>query len=197
VSSAGGTATIGRATVGNGADESATAGVSADTSLSGCGFINIVMNTRAKPVGNAIHPTRLAAGMMRRRVCRALDLRRQNDRDGGTSPCHTHKPDSLVSALINAAEADIGTFPVTIGALLDAWPAISSGSACMAHNPLLVAAPISRVRSVRCPWTASGRIAFAAAPNRPRWPYPHVTAIFPWTGINGKQNQAIARGPRL
>jgi len=167
VISAGSTATIGRATVGNGADESATAGVSADTGLSGCGTFDTAMKIRAKPVGNAIHPAHPAAGITRRRICRSRDLGPGSDGDGSTSPCHSHKPVSLVSVLINAAEGDIGAFPIAIGALPYAWPINSPinslGSVCMAHNPFLVAAPISSVHSVRRRRTGSGRIGFATA----------------------------------
>jgi hypothetical protein len=169
--SAGSSEVIGRATVGDGADGTATAGVSPDTGLSGCGIINTAMSMRAKPVGNAIHPAHLAVGITRRRICWSRDLGPGSDGDGSTSPCHSHKPVSLVSVLINAVGGDIGAFPVMIGALPCAWPTNSSSSACMAHNPLSVAAPISSVRSVRRPRTGSGRIGFAAAPTRRRWPH--------------------------
>ena len=163
VISAGSAATIGPATVGDGADESATAGVSADIGLSGCGIFNTAMKMRAKPVGNAIHPAHAAAGITRRRICWSRDLGPGGDGDGSTSPCHSHKPVSLVSVLINAAEGEIGAFPVAIGALPYAWPINSPASACIAHNPFLVAAPISSVHSVRRPRTGSGRIGFATA----------------------------------
>ena len=163
VISAGSAATVGGAMVGDGADESATAGVSADTGLSGCGIFNTAMKMRAKPVGNAIHPAHPAAGITRRRICWSRDLGPGSDGDGSTSPCHSHKPVSLVSVLINAAGGDIGAFPVAIGALPYAWPINSPASACMAHNPFLVAAPISSVHSVRRPRTGSGRIGIATA----------------------------------
>jgi hypothetical protein len=158
VSSAGGTATIGFATVGDGADESATPGVSNDTGLSGRGIIDTARNARAKPAGTAIQPAHPAAGIMRRTNCWSRDLGRGSAGGGGASPCQSHKPASLISVLTNAAEGDIGGVPLTIGALLYAWSISSSVSACMAHIPLLVATPIYRVHSVRHPGTGSGRI---------------------------------------
>ena len=132
VTSAGGTGTIGGITAGDGADESATSGLSADTGLSGREIIDNARNARAKPAGTAIQPARPTAGMMRRRICRPRDLGRgSNGRDGGTSPCHSHKPASLISVLTNRAEGDTGGVPVAIGALLYVSPISSRDSACM------------------------------------------------------------------
>jgi hypothetical protein len=169
VTSAGSTEGIGPVAVGGGVDESATAGASADTGFSGCCIIDIAIKVRTKPPGSTIHPAHLAAIMMRRRSRWSRDLGPGSDGDGGTSPCHSHRPDSLVSVLINAAEGDIGAFPVTIGALPDAWAIKSAGSACMANNPPLVAAPISRVHSLATPRTLSGT---GSQPSQlGAWPY--------------------------
>src|SRR5260370_852177 len=127
--------------------------------MTGGVIIDMAINMRAKRLGSTIHPAHLAAIMMRRRSCWSRGLGRGSDGEGGTSPCHSHRPASLASVLINVAEGDIGAFPVTIGALPDAWPINSPGSACMAHNPPLVAALIFRGHSVRRPGraqTASG-----------------------------------------
>jgi hypothetical protein len=113
VSSTGRVATIGRATVddgadegatvGDGADESATAGLSADTGLSGCGIIDIAINVRANPVGSAIQPAHPAAGMMRRRICWSRDLGPESDGGGGASldppcsVCMAHNPLSVAT----------------------------------------------------------------------------------------------------
>jgi hypothetical protein len=175
VSSTGRVATIGPATVddgadegatvGDGADESATAGLSADTGLSGCGIIDIAINVRANPVGSAIQPAHPAAGMMRRRICWSRDLGPESDGGGGASPCHSHKPASLLSVLIKtaSAEGDIGAPPVTAAALLYARPIDPPCSVCMAHNPLSVAAPPSRVQSDG-PWTGSAPHRFRGCP---------------------------------
>ena len=135
------------ATVGDGADESATAGLLADTGLSGCGIIEIAINVRANPVGSAIQPAHPAAGMMRRRICRSRDLGRGNDTGDGASPCHSHKPASLLSALIKtvSVESDIGASSDTATASLYAWPIDPRCSACMAHkSPLSGSATIPR-----------------------------------------------------
>jgi hypothetical protein len=158
---------IGRVTAG---DEGVIAGVSADTGLSGlseCGIIDIAIDMSAKPIGNAIHPAHPAAGSTRRRICWSRDWGPGSDGDGSTSPCHSHKPVSLVSVLTNAAEGDIGGVPIPIGAVLYAWSISSPDSACMAHNSLLV--------------VATSPVQFRAAPpdglrphrfrNRRRWPY--------------------------
>ena len=158
VTSAGGTGTIGGITAGDGADESATPGVSTDTGLSGRGIIDTARNARAKPAGTDIQPAHPAAAIMRRTNCWSRDLGRGSAGGGGASPCQSHKPASLISVLTNAAEGEIGGVPLTIGALLYAWSISSPVSACMAHIPLLVATPISRVHSVRHPRTGSGRI---------------------------------------
>jgi hypothetical protein len=153
----GGTATTGRATVGDGADEGATVGdgadegatvgLSADTGLSGCGIIDIATNVRANPVGSAIQPAHPAAGMIRRRICRSRDLGRGSDAGDGASPCHSHKPASLLSALIKtvSVEGDIGASCGTATASLYAWPIDPCCSACMAHkSPLSCSATIPR-----------------------------------------------------
>jgi hypothetical protein len=88
------------------AGESATAGLSADTDLSGCGVIDTAMAIRAKPMGNAILPAHPAAGMMRRKIGWARDLGRGSEGCSGASPCHSHKPDSLLSVLIKTAFAE-------------------------------------------------------------------------------------------
>jgi hypothetical protein len=167
-SPAGVRATIGGVTAGEGADESAAAGLSADTGLSGCGNIDTARTARAKPAGTAIQPAHPAAGIMRRRNCWLRDFGRGSVGGGGASPCHSHNPDSLRSVLTNWAEEDIGGVPVTIGALLYASFISSRASACMLHIPLLVAAPIPAwqppnhrrwpYHSVRRPRTDSGRI---------------------------------------
>ena len=70
MSSAEGVLTNGPATVGDVADEGATAGVSAGDGLSGWGIINTAINVRAKPaIGNAIQPAHPAADMMCGRIC--------------------------------------------------------------------------------------------------------------------------------
>jgi len=132
--------------VGDVADEGATAGRSADTGLSGCGIINIAINVRANPVGSAIQPAHPAAGMMRRRMCRSRDLGRGNHGGDGASPCHSHRPDSLLSVLIKTAsdEFDVGASSVTA----TAWPIDPRCSACMAHKSPLSCTPTSRVQSV-------------------------------------------------
>ena len=135
------------ATVGDGADESATAGLSADTGLSGCGIIDIAINVRANPVGSAIQPAHPAAGMMRRRICRSRDLGRGSDAGDGAWPCHSHKPASLLSALIKtvSVEGNIGASSETATASLYAWPIDPRCSACMAHkSPLSCSATIPR-----------------------------------------------------
>jgi hypothetical protein len=139
-SSAGVRGTIGGVTAGEGADESATAGLSADTGLSGRGIIDTARNARAKPAGTAIQPAHPAAGMMRRRNCWLRDLGRGRVGGGSASPCHSHNPDSLRSVLTNCDGGDIGGVPVTIGALLYASFISSRASACMAPHPLLIAA---------------------------------------------------------
>jgi hypothetical protein len=103
---AAGTATIRSAAAGDGAGESATAGLSADTDLSGCGVIDTAMAIRAKPMGNAILPAHPTAGMMRRKIGWARDLGRGSEGCSGASPCHSHKPDSLLSVLIKTALAE-------------------------------------------------------------------------------------------
>jgi hypothetical protein len=139
-SSAGVRGTIGGVTAGDGADESAAAGLSADTRLSGCGIIDTARNARAKPAGTAIQPAHPAAGTMRRRNCWLRDLGRGSVGGGGASPCHSHNPDSSRSVLTNCAEGDIGGVPVTIGALLYASFISSRASACMAPHLRLIAA---------------------------------------------------------
>jgi hypothetical protein len=138
VRSAGGTGTIGRPTAGDGADESAPPGVSADTGPSGRGIIDTARDARAKPAGTAIQPAHPAPGTMRRRNCWSRYLGRQSAGAGGASPCHHHRPASLISVLTNRAEGAIGGVPVTIGALLYVLPKTSPGSACTTHIPLLV-----------------------------------------------------------
>ena len=148
--------------VGDGADEGATAGRSADTGLSGCGIINIAINVRANPVGSAIQPAHPAAGMMRRRMCRSRDLGRGNDGGDGASPCHSHKPDSLLSVLIKTAsdEFDVGASSVTA----TAWPIDPRCSACMAHkSPLSCSADIPRAVR-RHPGTGSAAHRFSKRP---------------------------------
>lgn len=140
VRSAGGTGTIGGVTAGEGADESATAGLSADTGLSGRGITDTAKNARAKPAGTAIQPAHPVAGMMRRRNCWLRDLDRGSADVGGASPCHSHNPDSWRSVLTNRAEGDIGGVPIAICALLYASPISSRDSACIAPLPLLIAA---------------------------------------------------------
>jgi hypothetical protein len=127
VASAGTTEAIGRATV----------GVSADTDLSGCGIIDTAIDARAKPAGSAIQPVHRAAGVMRRRNCWARDLGRGSAGGGGASPCHSHKPDSLLSVLIKTAfaEGDIGAPPVTATAFLYARSMDTPCSACIVHIP--------------------------------------------------------------
>jgi hypothetical protein len=135
--------TIGGVTAGEGADESATGGLSADTGLSGRGIIDTAKNARAKPAGTAIQPAHIAPGIMRRRDCRLRDWGRVSADLGGASPCHSHNPDSLRSVLTNRAEGDIGGVRVAIGALLYVSRISSRDSARMAPHPLLLAAPIS------------------------------------------------------
>jgi hypothetical protein len=150
------------ATVGDVADEGATAGRSGDTGLSGCGIINIAINVRANPVGSAIQPAHPAAGMMRRRMCRSRDLGRGNDGGDGASPCHSHKPDSLLSVLIKTAsdEFDVGASSVTA----TAWPIDPRCSACMAHkSPLSCSADIPRAVR-RHPGRAQRRTGFRSGP---------------------------------
>jgi hypothetical protein len=138
VSSAEGVLSVGPATVGDVADESATVGVSAGDGLSGWGIINTAINVRAKPaIGNAIHPAHPEADMMRGRICSWRDLGRESDGGGGASPCHSHKPASLLSVLIKtaSAERDRGASSVTATASLYAWPIDSRCAACMPTIP--------------------------------------------------------------
>ena len=146
VSSAEGTLTIGPATVGDVIDEGATMGVFAGDGLCESGIINTVINVRAKPaIGNAIQPAYPAADMMRGRICWWRDLGRESDGGGGASPCHSHKPASLLSVLIKtaSAECDTGASSVTAPASLYAWPIDPRCSACM-KSPLSCSANIRR-----------------------------------------------------
>jgi hypothetical protein len=126
------------------ADESATAGASADTDLSGRGIIDTTINIRTEPAGSVIQPADPAAGMMRRRICWARDFGRGGEGCDGASPCHNHKPDSLLSVLIKTAfaEAGIGAPSAAIVASLYAWPIATPCSASIAHDLLPVAAVI-------------------------------------------------------
>ena len=161
--SAVGTGSIGRVTAGDGTNERAPPGVSADTDPSGRGVIDTARNTRAKPAGTAIQPTHPAAGMMRQRYPWSRDLGRGGAGSGGASPCHSHKPASLISVLTNGAEGDIGGVPVTIGALLYVSPISSRDSACMAPTFLSRLQPIPAY-SVRHPRTRPGPHRFGSRP---------------------------------
>jgi hypothetical protein len=99
VSSTGRVATIGPATVDDGADESSMAGVSADTGLSRCDITDTATDTRAKPVSSAIQPAHPAAERMRPRIWRTRNA--GFGRDGGAAlPCHSHSPGSRLSLLM-------------------------------------------------------------------------------------------------
>jgi hypothetical protein len=133
---------------------------------------------------------------MRRRNCWSRDLGRGSADVGGASPCHNHKPASLISVLTNRAEGDIGGAPVTIGALLYVWRISSPGSACTAHVPLLVAAPVPACVT----YDTRGRTQVASVCNRPsrrQWPYRPDDLL---TGrIGGRNNHPIEvrRRPRV
>ena len=155
---------IGPATMGEEVDEGTTRGVSAGASLSEWGIIKTTTNVRAKPaVGNAIQRAHPAAGMMRRRICPSRDLGWGSDPGGGASPCHSHKPASLLSTLIKtaSAEGDIGASSLMATASPYAGLIDPRCSACMAtipsqlqHHPVfcpsapldgLSAAPVSKL----------------------------------------------------
>jgi hypothetical protein len=137
--------------------------VSTGAGLCEWGTIKTTTNVRAKPaVGNATQPAHPAAGMMRLRICRSRDLAWGSDTGGG-SPCHSHKPASLLSVLIKtaSAEGDIGasSFMATVSPY--AGPIDPLCSACIAtipsqlqHHPLfspsapldgINAAPVSKL----------------------------------------------------
>jgi hypothetical protein len=165
VSSGVGTLTIGRATVGDGIDEGGTVGVSADIGLSGCDIIDTEINVRAKPAGSTIQPAHPAADMMRGKICWLRDLGRESEGGGGASPCHSHKPDSLLSVLIKtaSAEGDIGASSVTATASLYAWPIDPRCSACMPTIPSQLHRQTSRVQSVGSHGRAQHGTGFEAA----------------------------------
>jgi hypothetical protein len=159
---------IGPATVGEKADEGVTRGVSAGAGLCEWGIIKTTTNVRAKPaVGNAIQPAHPAAGMMRRRICRSQDLGRGSDTGGGASPCHSHKPASLLSVLIKtaSAEGDIGASSFTATTSPYAGPIDPLCSACIAtipsqlqHRPLFSpSAPLDGISARTGFETASSR----------------------------------------
>ncbi len=195
--SAGGTGTIGRVTAGDGDDESAPPGVSADTGRSGRGIIDTARDARAKPAGTAIQPAHPAAGTMRRRNCWSRYLGRRSAGGGGASPCHNHRPASLISVLTNRAEGATGGVPITIGALLYVLPKTSPGSACTAHIPLLVAAN-SRVPRAT-PRTGSGPHRFRSRPNSSFGEWPWRSDGLPERQIGDQSNHRIEvrRRPRV
>jgi hypothetical protein len=170
VSSAEGTLTIGPATVGDVIDEGATMGVFAGDGLCESGIINTAINVRAKPaIGNAIQPAHPAADMMRGKIWRWRDLGRENDGGGSASPCHSHKPASLLSVLIKtaSAEGNIGASSVTATASLYAGPIDPRCSACMAHkSPLSCGGNIPRAVRRHTPGRAPRHTGFEAAPSR-------------------------------
>ena len=184
---------IGRVTAGGGADGSAAAGISADTGLSGRATIDTARNARAKPAGTAIQPAHRAAGIMRRKNCRSRDLGRGSAGGGGASPCHSHKPASLMSVLISAVDGDVGASPVTIGATLYAWPINSRGSACMDHNPLFVVAPISNIlRAVGA--TPPDGLGAASVSKLPYRRDPFLAGRF---GVRNNHGFEVRRRPRV
>ena len=152
--------------------------------LSGRAPIDTARNTRAKPAGTAIQPAHRAAGIMRRKNCRSRDLGRGSAGGGGASPCHSHKPASLMSVLISAVDGDVGASPVTIGATLYAWPINSRGSACMDHNPLFVVAPISCAPSVRRRRTASAQHRFRSC---------HIEETLFWRGASACETIMVSK----
>jgi hypothetical protein len=133
---------------------------------------------------------------MRRRNGWSRDLGRGSADVGGASPCHNHKPASFTSVLTNRVEGDIGGEPVTIGALLYVWRISSPGSTCMAHVPLLVAAPVPACVTYDTP----GRTRAASVcnhPSRRRWRYRPDDLL---TGDIGDRNNhpiEVRRLPRV